>query len=93
MVALAGSHWCHQTRVLETVKWFSVRKGYAFINRNDTKEDVFAYQTTIKNNPRKYLLSVEDEEFDVIEREKGMRAIKVTGPGEFQCKAVNMQQV
>jgi len=46
-----------------TVKWFSVRNGYGFINRTNTKEDVFVRQTTIKKkNPRKYLHSVEDGE-------------------------------
>uniref|UniRef100_A0A8C6QD62 CSD domain-containing protein n=1 Tax=Nannospalax galili TaxID=1026970 RepID=A0A8C6QD62_NANGA len=59
------------TKVLGTVKWFSVRNGYGFINRNDTKEDVFVHQTSIKkNNPRKYL-----------HREKDAEAANVTGPG------------
>lgn len=53
------------------MKWFNVRKAYGFINRNETKEDVFVYQTNINNNARKYLRSVEDEEFDVVEGEKG----------------------
>merc|ERR1711936_1189830 len=56
------------TKVSGTVKWFNVKSGYGFINKND---------------PKKAVRSVGDGEvveFDVVIGEKGNEASNVSGP-------------
>lgn len=82
-------------RVLEKVKWLSVRNRYGIINCIDTTQVVFVPQTAIKNNPRKYLRSVGEGGTVELgtEREKDVEAANVTDRPcvGLQCKAVDKQ--
>ncbi|KAM7225697.1 hypothetical protein CapIbe_023674 [Capra ibex] len=71
-------------RVLGSVVWFKEKKGYGFISRHDTQEDVFVHHMVITGkNLCKYQGSVDDGEtleFDVVQGERGTKATNVTGP-------------
>lgn len=71
-------------RVLGSVVWFSMRKGYGFINRHNTQGDVFVYYTAITwKNPHKYQGSVDDGEtveLDMVQGEGVTEAGNMTRP-------------
>ncbi|KAJ1058216.1 hypothetical protein K5549_019891, partial [Capra hircus] len=77
-------------RVLGTVVWFKEKKGYGFISRHDTQEDVFVHHTAITGkNPCQYRGSVDDGEtveFDVVQGKRGTEAANVTGPAGAPLK-------
>lgn len=78
------------------VKCFRVRNGCGFINRNDSKEDMFAHKAAKKKNKaEKHLHSAGDGdtmESDAAEGAKWAEAAKITGPGGVPAGAINTQQ-
>ena len=59
------------------VKWFNDRKGYGFIEK-ETGGDVFVHHTGINIEGFKTLSENQEVEFDVIQGERGEKAINVT---------------
>jgi len=59
------------------VKWFNERKGYGFITRDDGKGDVFVHYSAIKKPGFKTLSQGEAVKFEIIDSEKGPKAVNV----------------
>jgi CspA family cold shock protein len=59
-----------------TVKWFNESKGYGFITRDDG-DDVFAHYSAIDGNGFKTLSEGDLVSFDVVEGDKGPKAINI----------------
>ena len=58
------------------VKWFDNKKGFGFIQA-EAGEDVFVHHTSIEGSGFKTLLEGELVSFDIMESEKGLKAVKV----------------
>lgn len=58
------------------VKWFDDRKGFGFIERDDGP-DVFVHFSVIQGEGFKSLAEGEAVEFEIVEDQKGLRAVNV----------------
>ena len=66
-----------------TVKWFNDKKGYGFITDNE-KNDIFVHYTGIVADGFKGLTEGQKVTFDVIDTEKGTKAVFVLSVTESE---------
>ncbi len=59
------------------VKWFNEGKGFGFIEREEGP-DVFVHFSAIQGEGYKSLAEGQSVEFEVLEDEKGLKAVNVT---------------
>jgi CspA family cold shock protein len=60
-----------------TVKWFDNKKGFGFIEQDDSNEDVFVHYSSLMMEGFKTLEEGDRVSFEVSRGEKGLRAINV----------------
>jgi CspA family cold shock protein len=60
-----------------TVKWYDAKKGFGFITRTDTNEDVFVHWSGIQKDGFKSLDQGQKVTFDIISSDRGAKAENV----------------
>ena len=59
------------------VKWFSNVKGYGFIEKEGSQQDIFVHYSTIQGEGYKKLEEGEEVTFDIVQGERGPQAANV----------------
>jgi CspA family cold shock protein len=75
--ASRGEERAPATTLTGHVKWFSIRRGYGFITRDDGRGDVFVHHSGIQGEDFKALFEGQTVHFDIIEEPRGPKAINV----------------
>ena len=60
-----------------TVKWYNARKGFGFVEREDSEKDVFIHASAVKAGGLKRLEVGQKISFDIEESPKGPNAINI----------------
>ena len=61
-----------------TVKWFNNAKGFGFITREDSEDDVFVHFRSIEGEGYRTLNEGQAVEFKLVEGPKGLQAEEVS---------------
>jgi CspA family cold shock protein len=64
--------------IIGKVKWFNTKKGYGFITKEDSEEDIFVHYTSIMGDGYRALEKGEDVQFELVEGPKGLQAQNVS---------------
>lgn len=65
-------------RVNGTVKWFNNAKGFGFITRQESDDDVFVHFRSIDGDGYRTLNEGQEVEFNLVEGPKGLQAEEVS---------------
>ncbi|MBQ4494091.1 MAG: cold-shock protein [Elusimicrobiaceae bacterium] len=60
------------------VKWFNDQKGFGFIAPEDGSKELFVHYQDIQGDGFKTLAEGQEVSYEVVETEKGLKAVKVT---------------
>ena len=64
-------------REIGVVKWFDVKKGFGFITRQESEDDVFVHFRSIQGDGYRTLNEGQVVEFKLVEGPKGLQAEEV----------------
>ena len=65
-------------RISGTVKWFNNAKGFGFITRDGSDDDIFVHFRSIQGDGYRTLNEGQAVEFKLVEGPKGLQAEEVT---------------
>lgn len=65
-------------REVGTVKWFNNARGYGFITRGESSDDIFVHYRNIRGEGYKSLAEGQKVEFDLQQGDKGFQAEDVS---------------
>lgn len=68
------------------VKWFSNVKGYGFLEKEGSTQDIFVHYSSIQGEGYKKLTEGEEVTFEITQGEKGPQATQVVRSKKPQAK-------